>query len=390
MKGHSRHRPGKQSHRSRNHAHHQSSKNKKKNSHKSAPAESYMFGSGNRYKSSPGSSFKKVAIVSLVVIAAGGLIYFFKKPSNSPIISSIEEKVVTSSTSPKITPSATTTTAPITPVAKLATSKPLAMIITPTTVIQGEPVMLTIQGVASTSVVKKVTFAGREILFSEYKSMPTAFVGIDLAKKPGQYKFTADVADKNGKLQTLEKIVTVAVRPKFEKPLGIPDQLGGNSTTSQQHVVSVLEKENAELAALTSSKKTFWSEPFRFPIKEPIIITDPYGYSRLTGDYTITHKGTDFRAAIGTPVMAINRGVVSFATGTVVYGNMIAVDHGQGVISFYMHMSRLDVKEGDTVLPGQILGLSGDTGYAEGAHLHLTIRINQISIDPMKFLEFFK
>ena len=59
-------------------------------------------------------------------------------------------------------------------------------------------------------------------------------------------------------------------------------------------------------------------------------------------------------------------------------------------MSFYMHLSKISVNQGELVLPGQLIGYAGQTGYAEQPHLHLTVRINNISIDPIKFLDLFK
>ncbi|MFA6095419.1 MAG: M23 family metallopeptidase, partial [Candidatus Paceibacterota bacterium] len=68
----------------------------------------------------------------------------------------------------------------------------------------------------------------------------------------------------------------------------------------------------------------------------------------------------------------------------------IVVDHGLGLMTFYMHLSKIFVNEGELVLPGQVIGLSGDTGYAERPHLHLTVRIGGVSIDPVRFMGLFK
>jgi murein DD-endopeptidase MepM/ murein hydrolase activator NlpD len=83
--------------------------------------------------------------------------------------------------------------------------------------------------------------------------------------------------------------------------------------------------------------------------------------------------------------MAINRGVVRIVHTYRDYGKTIVVDHGLGVMSFYMHLSKIYVAPGELVLPGEVIGKSGHTGYAEQPHLHLTIRIGGISIDPVKF-----
>lgn len=125
------------------------------------------------------------------------------------------------------------------------------------------------------------------------------------------------------------------------------------------------------------------------PLEGTITVTDKYGYSRVTGGSSLNHKGVDLRAPLGTPVYAMNDGVVRFTSTMRNYGKTIAIDHGNGILTIYMHLSEIGVKEGQTVKKGELLGKSGDTGYVFGPHLHLTVRINGISIDPMKFMELF-
>jgi murein DD-endopeptidase MepM/ murein hydrolase activator NlpD len=257
--------------------------------------------------------------------------------------------------------------------------------VTPEQVLQGEPAKITIDLTNQNVWVKQMTIDGKLVSTFMYSGKPTALIGIDLNKKIGTSTILATLS--NG--QVLKKDFAIILREKYESPLGIPDSLGGNSTTSQQQLVNSLAFENSILNSIKTGSKAFWAQGFRYPVANPIV-TDEYGYSRQTGSYTIAHKGTDFRAPIGTSVMAMNRGVVRIARPFRAYGNTIVVDHGLGVLTMYMHLSKMNVKEGQLVLPGQVIGKSGNTGYAEGAHLHLSIRINSISIDPMKFMAFFK
>ena len=133
-------------------------------------------------------------------------------------------------------------------------------------------------------------------------------------------------------------------------------------------------------------KKALWKLPFRPPVANPIV-TDVFGYSRQGSAITLTHKGTDYRAPLGTPIYAMNRGVVRLSRLFRNYGNTIVVDHGLGVMTFYMHFSRMRVAEGQLVERGQLLGFSGDTGYVSAPHLHLTVRVNGASVDPEAFLK---
>jgi murein DD-endopeptidase MepM/ murein hydrolase activator NlpD len=259
------------------------------------------------------------------------------------------------------------------------------ILIIPTDVIQGEPVLIQING-AKISDIKNLTFDGKNLNIFNYENKPSALLGIDLNKKSGNYNISLKF--KNG--STTESTLIVKDREKYESPLAVPEKLGGNSPVNQAKVVSILEKENAVLVKIITGIKSFWTNKFIYPISGPIVVTDEYGYSRLTGAYTITHKGVDFRAKEGTRVVAMNRGVVRIAKAFEVYGKTVVVDHGFGVMTFYMHLSKIKVNVGELVLPGQLVGLSGQTGYAENPHLHITVRINNISIDPIKFLDLFK
>jgi murein DD-endopeptidase MepM/ murein hydrolase activator NlpD len=85
-------------------------------------------------------------------------------------------------------------------------------------------------------------------------------------------------------------------------------------------------------------------------------------------------------------VVALNRGTVLLARPLFFEGNCIVLDHGQGLLSLYMHLSRLDVKEGDQVAKGQEIALSGDTGRATGPHLHIAVRWQGIYVNPATLL----
>ncbi len=257
--------------------------------------------------------------------------------------------------------------------------------ITPEKIIQGEPIIIKIENISDLTKISKITFGKENIKPFILKNTVTALYGIDLNLKPGEYTLNVELTDKT----KLEKKIIINAREKYEAPLGIPEKLGGNSTTSQTNLINTLAIENGQLASLISGKKTFWTNNFIYPLSKPFV-TDPYGYTRITGQYSIAHKGVDFRASEGTKVTAINRGVVRLVKIFRNYGKTVVVDHGLGVMSFYMHLSKINVNQGELVLPEQLIGYSGQTGYAEQPHLHLTIRINNISIDPIKFLDLFK
>ena len=98
-----------------------------------------------------------------------------------------------------------------------------------------------------------------------------------------------------------------------------------------------------------------------------------------------THLGFDLASTQQAPVTAANRGVVVHAAYLGIYGNCVVVDHGLGVQSLYAHLSTMDVKEGDTVDKGQTLGRSGTTGLAGGDHLHFTMLVGGVQVNPVEW-----
>ncbi len=259
------------------------------------------------------------------------------------------------------------------------------LVITTKRPVQGEPIMISVEAIPTEQSVQSISFDGKKLGVFIWKSQSTALYGIDLYKKPGTYKIRATL--RGG--EVLEKNMTIGEREKIEIPIDIPQKLGGNTQASADKLVDTVARENAGLLGLRTGDHAFWTQNFKYPLSNPIV-TDNYGYQRQIVGYSIAHKGTDFRAKENTPVMAMNRGVVRVAREGRNYGKTIVLDHGLGLQTFYMHLSKINVNIGELVMPGQVIGLSGQTGYAEKPHLHLTVRINDVSIDPIKFLELFK
>jgi murein DD-endopeptidase MepM/ murein hydrolase activator NlpD len=103
------------------------------------------------------------------------------------------------------------------------------------------------------------------------------------------------------------------------------------------------------------------------------------------------HRGVDYAAATGSPVVAPAAGRIALvgrvADGFELHGNTIGIDHGQGVLSIMLHLSRIDVNEGDIVQAGQVIGRVGSTGASTGPHLHWGLYVHGISVDPVPWRE---
>lgn len=123
------------------------------------------------------------------------------------------------------------------------------------------------------------------------------------------------------------------------------------------------------------------------PIRGHPPITDDFGFGPdpIVGGNR-NHGGTDFGASRGTAILAIEDGVVIARRYDSVYGNLLIIDHGGGVASWYAHADSYQVNEGDSVTQGQQIGKVGSTGYSTGPHLHLEIRVGNVKKDPMSYM----
>lgn len=128
-----------------------------------------------------------------------------------------------------------------------------------------------------------------------------------------------------------------------------------------------------------------WQDPFIAPRGSRI--TSSFGTARtFNGAITSRHLGLDYAGTVGEPVRATNRGRVALVAPFYLAGNVVYLDHGEGLISAYFHLSRTDVKLGDIVERGQIIGAVGRTGRVTGPHLHWVTRYGGVTVDPMSVL----
>ena len=116
-------------------------------------------------------------------------------------------------------------------------------------------------------------------------------------------------------------------------------------------------------------------------------ITSRYGKRSSPGGIGSTnHKGLDIAASAGTPIYAVAAGTVTFSGSRGELGNLVIVNHGNGVETYYGHCSKLKVSKGQKVNAGDKIALVGQTGSATGPHLHLEIHINGKVVNPQKYV----
>ncbi len=205
-----------------------------------------------------------------------------------------------------------------------------------------------------------------------------AIVGIPLNAKPGKHTLTV-------KSSTTKRIHFTVTEKKYrEQHLTIKNKRMVNPDADD---LKRIRKEKKEIiAAFAHWRDTRQIDTsFILPVDGPL--SSPFGLRRFFNQQPRKpHSGLDIAAPEGTPVRAPASGVV-IATGNYFFnGNTIFIDHGQGLITMYCHMNRINVKKDDLLEEGQIIGEVGMTGRVTGAHLHWSVSLNNTRVDPELFL----
>ncbi len=135
----------------------------------------------------------------------------------------------------------------------------------------------------------------------------------------------------------------------------------------------------------TVTNKSYLHSDFIFPMQSKI--TSAFGTARVyNGSLKGYHSGTDFRAKIGTPIIASNDGKVVLVKKRFYSGGTVVIDHGEGIYTCYFHMSKFNVKKNQFVKKGELLGLSGKSGRVTGPHLHFSAGIDGVQVDPLQLI----
>jgi murein DD-endopeptidase MepM/ murein hydrolase activator NlpD len=155
--------------------------------------------------------------------------------------------------------------------------------------------------------------------------------------------------------------------------------------------IEALHSTPEDIATLTEFRNTvsdvkFWEDPLVAPV--PGCILSPFGVKRLhngkpTGEF---HAGIDQRSPAGRPVHAVAAGTVKIAQPFAVLGGTVAIDHGQGLETMYLHMEKLLVEPGAHVKKGDVIGYVGATGRANGPHLHWVVDVNGVPVNPQQWV----
>lgn len=159
------------------------------------------------------------------------------------------------------------------------------------------------------------------------------------------------------------------------------------ATSSDGSLDPRFQRLGVSLARMDALERSLAGIPQVLPARLEFI-SSGFGYRSdpFTGDAAF-HAGLDFRGPRGTPIYSAAQGVVSFAGIRQGYGNCVEIDHGNGLMTRYAHMSRIRTRRGQQVAPGDVIGAIGSTGRSTGPHLHFEVRINGRPVNPRPFLE---
>jgi murein DD-endopeptidase MepM/ murein hydrolase activator NlpD len=226
-------------------------------------------------------------------------------------------------------------------------------------------------------------FAGQALRFAPHEEGYVALVGLDAFTEPGRYALAV-----GGQGETpwwpLTEEVAVSAGGYPTQTINVPAEL------APLLAPEVRAEEDAFLSDYYTQfrPERDWEGLFQNPVTTTVV-TAGYGGARSYngGPFEIFHTGVDFSGTTGTQILAPAAGTIIYTGTLALRGDTVIVDHGLGVMSSYNHLSEIQVNVGDRVGPGDVVGLGGSTGLSTGPHLHWELRVNDVPVNGMQWLE---
>ncbi len=244
---------------------------------------------------------------------------------------------------------------------------------------QGDVAVVFLAGIHNAREVEG-SLSGRPLAFFPYGEEYAALAGIDLESKPGKIAWKVGVVDAAGSPRKASGTVTIRARKFAVQRLTLPKHMVDLDPETGRRA----EAEAARLRTLydTLSPERLWRGRFTRPVGGPGQ-GEGFGARRVINNQPRSpHSGIDFTADRGTPVVAANRGRVALVADYFFAGRLIALDHGLGLYTLYVHLDGVEVTEGAMVERGQTIGTVGATGRATGPHLHFAAQLRRARVDP--------
>jgi len=268
----------------------------------------------------------------------------------------------------------------------MAAAVPSASTVTwqPARLVRGSPVFFRVTVPASVGEVSG-KWLGHDLKFFSVLGRKGwyALAGIPVETAPGSYDLELTGTQATESFRYVKKIRVAEARyPRIAIRVG--KQFTEPSAEQLKQIAA--DKDLKQSIFAKESERRLWDGGFQAPVSAAT--SDVFGTERVfNGEVKSRHLGLDYAAGQGTPVHAINRGVVLLARPLYFEGGFVVINHGQGLMSLYLHLSEFKVKEGDEVQAQQLIALSGGSGRATGPHLHLAIRWQGIYLNPEVLLQ---
>lgn len=252
----------------------------------------------------------------------------------------------------------------------------------------GEPLLVTLASDGTARAVS-VTFLGRTVVLKPAPGSRSAFafLGIDLATKPGSHVMVIRVDKTTGETEEIRKDIEITEKTfPFTKLRFKPEYVAPPPGVQER-----IRRESELVAWVMSVVTPEWLGDGAFVLPHPASTWSNFGQRRLNNEVLQSvHTGLDIRAPFGDPIRAANAGRVAMASDLFLGGKTVIIDHGLGVFSSYGHLSKLMVKRGEAVGKGHVVGLCGTTGRSTGPHLHWAVKIFDSRVDPEAMLRYFR
>lgn len=262
---------------------------------------------------------------------------------------------------------------------------PINVTSTPANPVNGAPILFQAK---TTQILRKLhgEFMDRQVFFNFDASTGAwyGFAGVGLDTTGGRRPLKLEATLLDGDRIGFTHWVVIGRGDYRTVALRVPRRFTEPDEKTQKRIEQ--EREIKALAFNRLTDQRWWAGSFAPPVDN--IMTDAFGTQRtFNGKVQSSHFGLDFRAQEGTPVAAMNNARVALARDMFYEGGFVVLDHGQGLLSLYMHLSKLYVQEGDFVQKMKTIALSGGSGRATSPHLHVGVRWQGVYVDPATFLK---
>jgi len=212
-----------------------------------------------------------------------------------------------------------------------------------------------------------------------------SLLGIDADQNPGNYKISVDISSS----ENLTKEINISLADFSTEATVAAPSSQKTGITVEKAANNVRKNDNPSINKVLDNftPQPYFASSFSLPLNK--IEKTGFSFGKFIGfaKDKLQHLGVDLKAPKDTDIFAINDGKVVATLNLSNYGKTIIIDHGLNIFSLYLHLDQFKVFEGQMVSKGQIIGLSGETGYVTGPHLHFSMRVGASRVDPIAFIE---